>query len=125
MNDRYTPFRVCEENTGIVLDEKDLRFAATYGNSKAERAECARRIVACMNALEHVSTEQLESGEFRHTIEDLTKQRDELLVVLERIAATKYTTVCTAGLPPLDQRAVWAEAALASVKGEANGPKAE
>ncbi len=54
----------------------------------------------------------------RIELEKVTKQRDELLVTLERIAANKYTTVCTAGLPPLDQRAVWAEAALASVKGE-------
>ena len=45
----------------------------------------ARRIVACVNALAHVSTEQLESGELLNmglAIKDLTKQRDELLAAL-------------------------------------------
>lgn len=58
-------------------------YQVVYGLSE----ELARRIVACVNALAHVSTEQLESGELLHmglSIKDLTKQRDELQAELER-----------------------------------------
>lgn len=46
----------------------------------------AKRAVACMTALAHVTDKQMESGELLHmgqAIKDLTKQRDELLAALD------------------------------------------
>ena len=48
----------------------------------------AKRAVACMTALAHVTDKQMESGELLHmgqAIKDLTKQRDELLARLDVI----------------------------------------
>lgn len=56
--------------------------------TKAQRHSNASRIVACVNALAHISTEQLESGELLNLgleIKDLRKQNDELLAELERV----------------------------------------
>ena len=60
-----------------------------FGPSLPERSEVgmraianARRIVACVNALEHISTEDLESGRMQNLavrLADAEKQRDELL----------------------------------------------
>jgi hypothetical protein len=41
------------------------------------------RIVTCVNALEGVTTEELESGAFKAEIAKTLRQRDELLAALE------------------------------------------
>lgn len=52
------------------------------GQIEVEQQANARRIVACVNALEHISTEDLESGRMQNLavrLADAEKQRDELL----------------------------------------------
>ncbi|WP_406850092.1 hypothetical protein [Chromobacterium phragmitis] len=69
-----------------------IASARSYGEdgTDAERDANARRIVACVNALAHISTEQLESGEMLHVgqaLADVTRQRDQLLAALEALLA--------------------------------------
>ena len=64
-----------------------------FGPSLPERSEVgmraianARRIVACVNALEHISTEDLESGRMQNLgvrLANAEKQRDELIRAIE------------------------------------------
>lgn len=58
---------------------------ATTGSGIQTRAN-ARRIVACVNALEHISTEDLESGRMQNLgvrLANAEKQRDELIRAIE------------------------------------------
>ena len=53
---------------------------------KEQEEDNARRIVACVNALEHISTEDLESGRMQNLgvrLADSEKQRDELIRAIE------------------------------------------
>lgn len=52
-----------------------------YSDSLKQDKANARRIVACVNALAHVATEELESGRLQSIVQraaDAEKQRDEL-----------------------------------------------
>lgn len=80
--------------------------------------EDARRIVACVNACAGCATEVLETapvGFFNSTyghpkyLEEITKQRDELLAELEW---------CAKSLNPNNERTKRVFAAIAGVKGE-------
>ncbi|MDM5134029.1 hypothetical protein OB953_00180 [Aeromonas salmonicida] len=83
--DSDTFVKICHANGGTIaklwIDVDDSDF------SDGQRAD-ARRIVACVNALRGVPTEELErhhlahAGEVRFRIE-MTRQRDELLAALE------------------------------------------
>lgn len=56
---------------------------------KLHNEDNARRIVACVNALEHISTEQLESGKMQNLVQrcvDAEQQRDELLAAFNLLA---------------------------------------
>jgi Arc/MetJ family transcription regulator len=71
MNTKHTPgpWRLGDDSTQVVTDA--LIIAETvpmYGAYRAEREANARRIVACVNALEGVTTEDLESGAFKAEI---------------------------------------------------------
>jgi hypothetical protein len=80
----------------------DAYSSNAYG---ADYAIDARRIVACVNALQHISTDDLESGELLHmglAIKDLTKQRDELLAALKEIIAETDKPVCQSLEKPTD-----------------------
>ena len=80
---------VSEANPNIAIC-----FMAHDGTEQNERGEAnARRIVACINACAGCATEALETapvGFFNSTyghpkyLEEITKQRDELLAALER-----------------------------------------
>ena len=75
----------------------------------------AKRAVACMTALAHVTDKQMESGELLHmgqAIKDLTKQRAELLTALEEL-----NSVSANGFLYDDPARVKARKAIASVKG--------
>ncbi len=86
--DSDTFVKICHANGGTIaklwIDVDDSDF------SDGQRAD-ARRIVACVNALRGVPTEELErhhlahAGEVRFRIE-MTRQRDELLAALEKLS---------------------------------------
>ena len=64
-----------------IVEHEGTKFAAVY------RDEDARRIVACANALEHISTEDLESGQMQNLavrLADAERERDELLNALKK-----------------------------------------
>lgn len=95
-----TPWRVeCEKfeknyhnpNAWPRLFSGDFEICGTEGfysdNLKLDKAN-ARRIVAAVNAVDHISTEELESGKMQSMVQraaDAEAQRDELLVVLEEL----------------------------------------
>lgn len=76
---------------GTVIYDKDGWGVASatvfHGRQEPGTAAAnARRIVACVNALQHVSTEQLETGELLNLsqrLADAERQRDQLLAALE------------------------------------------
>lgn len=80
---RYGSYRT------LVGPATNYTVAQCFHTPGVDSAEAnARRIVACVNALAHISTEQLESGELLNlglAIKDLRKQNDELLAELERV----------------------------------------
>ena len=51
-------------------------------------------------------------------IEELQANNNNLREALERIKQNKYAGISTASLPPIDQRALWAEQALSSTPAE-------
>lgn len=86
-------FTVGQEFFGGKLIAETAPFFSYLGVAAKEVARAnARRIAACVNALEGLTTEQIEDGVFQKVREDrdylaaevdaLTKQRDELLEAL-------------------------------------------
>lgn len=76
-----------------IGDEKGLMVAvATTGHGVSSKAN-ARRIVACVNALENVSTEWLEAqsgivclgSPIKDRFLELEQQRDQLLEIMHRV----------------------------------------
>ena len=104
MTTEYTPgpWRVDDVGVGFEIaagNEVVAQAQQVYGDHKHKiRRGNARRIVACVNACEGISTEQLESWlcmsrPIRKSLEELKaeadregKQRDDLIAVLQRIA---------------------------------------
>lgn len=87
----HTPGRIRyyengEANSFAILEEEaDGRWLLSLlhnGHDVTERQKAnMRRLAACWNALVHVSTEQLETGEMYsmgQAIADLTRERDQL-----------------------------------------------
>lgn len=79
----FCPASATDKTSILTVTEEDgVSFAAVYNDDDA------RRIVACVNALQGVPTEELErhhlghAGEVQFRIE-MTKQRDELLAAIE------------------------------------------
>lgn len=76
---------------GTIIYDKDgwgvANATVFHGRQEPGTAAAnARRIVACVNALQHVSTEQLETGELLSVSQrmvDAERQRDALLAALE------------------------------------------
>lgn len=109
MTTKHTPepWYFNDEDEGITTEERKCKrktriATVTLGWAEpfnSEQLENARRIVACVNACEGISTEQLDSWlcmsrPIRKSLEELKaeadregKQRDELLAALQRIAA--------------------------------------
>lgn len=100
----------------VTKKENEVDFEVIVDPAKNQ--EDTRRIVACVNACAGINTEALEHRVHLLKAEDdqiatLTKQRDELLSALERIAAG-----------PGDNRLLtaiqWAKEAIDNVKGTNN-----
>ena len=103
-----------------VLDLEKLGVTLAfpqYPDTKAE--ETSRRIVACVNACEGISTENLEYNlpvkELAQQYNKVIRQRDELLAALERIASTEIADALWDALCMKHT----AEEAIVSVKGGA------
>ena len=119
MSHTKEPWHVANGNQ--IRSERD-QIARAWMMRGGEGKENARRIVACVNACAGIPNEVLMTvgafGGFGRDdmVRHVTKQRDELLAVLEKMtfAFTALATDCTlANL--IDD----AEAAIASVKGGA------
>lgn len=111
----YTIFASSQLKAGwIEVAEWDSYVALAGGLNSGNAEANARRIVACVNACEGISTENLEYGlpvkELVQQCNEAIWQRDELLAALEEIAQH-------AGLG--HQIANFARKAIASVKGGA------
>lgn len=116
-------YEVVRETVGphevvVDTDEGVYVLAGCNYNFPQDALANARRIVACVNACAGINTEALEHRVHLLKAEDdqiatLTKQRDELLSALERIAAG-----------PGDNRLLtaiqWAKEAIGNVKGTNN-----
>lgn len=99
-SDNHSTMFYSDDATGSIIGECAKYMFAP--RPIEERKANARRIVACVNALEGLTTEQIEEGVLQNMREDsdflaaevnaLTKQRDELLKALHD-AATSLETI--------------------------------
>ncbi len=95
-NESYDRAYIIECNPLLYSPQQGRRIAIVHGRSMENAEANARRIVACVNACEGISTEVLEGTTaeklgphltgIRPTL-DLMRQRDELLAFVERFAA--------------------------------------
>lgn len=99
------PLHVGGDGT-IIYDKAGWGVASAtvfHGRQEPGTAQAnARRIVACVNALQHVSTEQLETGELLHVSQrmvDAERQRD---LLAEAIGKTAIAAGIAAPGVPLD-----------------------
>lgn len=88
LSDVFTNGRHGRENDGHQIADCSVDFSSDDdpGLSYAEAKANARRIVACVNALQGVSTEHLEKyglPDFAEKISALQQQRDQLLAALK------------------------------------------
>lgn len=77
---------VCKPGDGIVTHIARLHDQWICDEHGGSAFENARRIVACVNACEGISTEALEGWEALHlmNVAHLRQQRDELLLAAQR-----------------------------------------
>lgn len=118
------PWHIVEGRTHGSLEvfSVDTAIAEIWrrGNASLEMAN-ARRIVACINACEGFSIEELDGADlFKDSIESdaeiiaLKKQRDELLGILKRLAAVDFGQHWN---DDAEDAAVSARAAIAKAEG--------
>lgn len=119
---QYVPQVVCAVHEGedvIVVEPFGMNDASDLRLPLIVQHANARRIVACVNALEHVSTEQLETGELLSLSQqavDLRRQRDGLL---EAMAMIMHATAPTHNDGAYHENAYsLAEAAIAKAGGD-------
>lgn len=78
---------LCDKRTVYALNKKGFNiFSAVVQDcrtSNSEMEENARRIVACVNACEGISTETLQQGNIADRVARPEQQRDALLAALE------------------------------------------
>lgn len=79
-------FRQIHTGTCVIFRESDLRHYAS-----TDTPERARRIVACVNALEGVTTDDLESGAFKAEIARTLAQYGELLKAVTQVAYSDFS----------------------------------
>lgn len=96
MSAQHTPGRLKAIKHSIYSDDEGHSVAMTFLISQSEHDEAnARRLVACWNACEGISTESLESGQPMMAVFQKEQSRadraevgrDELLAALKHIAS--------------------------------------
>ena len=103
---------------GVALDSYAMADAMLKARDRGVgQSENDRRVAACLDALKHVSTEDLESGRVQSIglrLFDAEKQRDELREALEGMFAAWGSGFDEGESPSLDK----ARAAIAKATGE-------
>ena len=99
MKDQHTPWPLLikGDEIGYISSADDQSFGMFCPVVRVFAESNARRIVACVNALENVSTEWLEAqngivclgSPIKDRFLELEKQRDELLAFVERVSRQK------------------------------------
>jgi hypothetical protein len=115
-------------NSVVIFGDRNEE-TGVRGKDRNNSIANARRIVACVNALDGVSTEHLEQyglPDFAQKISDLAQQRDELLHALKEVLSITGYSHGVTGYHLNGQIAEWgefeevsiAEAVIAKVEAE-------
>ena len=80
---------ISDWNNEIIVSADGVRTAIADGPSRIVREANAKRIVDCVNALEGLSSDALDSGwnfkDMSKHCREIEQQRDELIETLEKI----------------------------------------